>query len=66
MLPNDLRIMFESWTKVRLRGSQSKAWSLLFFVVIWSIWNLRNKVIFEKGEVRCNNGRHKTKMDELD
>ena len=28
--------------------------ALLFFVVIWSVWGIRNKIIFQNGEANWN------------
>lgn len=44
--------MFEAQIESRLYGIQRKSWILLFFVVVWTIWGLRNKVIFENGVVQ--------------
>ena len=55
---NNLRVMFKAWIEVKLVAAQRKSWSLLFFVVIWSVRNLRNKVIFDKGDVNLRGRRN--------
>ena len=35
-------------------GFKRRGWILLFFVVIWSVWCLRNNIIFEKKVAEWN------------
>ena len=46
-MPRQVSEHFESWVEVAFIGSKRKKWISLFFVVIWALWNLRNRVIFD-------------------
>ena len=48
VIPIDPRIAFDSWIEVELVKSQRKEWCVCFFSVIWSVWEARNKIIFQK------------------
>ena len=50
-LPNDPVLAFDSWLGVRYRRSLRKQWIIWFFTLIWSLWDLRNRVIFQNGAV---------------
>ena len=39
--PNDLVDFFHAWCGVKLSGVEKKMWMSLFYVVIWSLWNIR-------------------------
>lgn len=41
---------FECWIEVIKGDFQRKLWISLFFVGIWSIWNQRNRVVFDEVE----------------
>lgn len=41
---------FECWVEVVKGDFQRKFWISLFFVVMWSLWNQRNRVVFDKTE----------------
>ena len=45
---------FESWCAVRLHGGQKRLWILCFYVVVWSLWDLRNNIIFRDVNVCFN------------
>ena len=45
------RMNLESWSAVGLRGDQRKAWQVCFYTIIWSIWEIRNKVIFQNANL---------------
>lgn len=47
-MPVELKGQFEAWLDTNFSGSNRRTWSILFFVVIWASWKLRNKVVFEK------------------
>ena len=42
---------FESWCAVGLCGDQKKLWLLCFYVVVWSLWEMRNSVVFRNENV---------------
>ena len=44
-LPNQPIMCFKSWEGAPFRGFERKLW--LSYVVLWTIWRIRNKVIFE-------------------
>ena len=48
---NNPRKMFDSWIGVHLKNMNINAWCILFFVLVWLIWNYRNRVIFDKTNV---------------
>ena len=43
----DLKSQFESWLEADIKGIEKKCWGCLFYVIIWSVWKYRNKIIFE-------------------
>ena len=47
-MPKDPISCFLTWMDTPFRRFDKKIWSSLFYVISWSIWWLRNKVIFEK------------------
>ena len=38
---------FQAWNDLLFYGLERKLWKALFYVVIWSIWNIRNRIVFE-------------------
>ena len=38
---------FQAWCGIPFRGIEKKMWISLFYVVVWSLWNIRNRVVFE-------------------
>ena len=48
MFPNSPRLAFESWIGVKGTKEQKKCWISWFYVVTWSIWETRNKIIFQQ------------------
>ena len=44
-------INFDSWNAVGLRGAQKKAWQLCIYAIVWSIWDARNKVVFQSANI---------------
>ena len=51
VIHSDPRSNFESWTAIKCSKNQRKMWLSCFYVIIWSLWELRNKVIFQNKEV---------------
>ena len=49
-LPKDPMACFLTWMDAPFTRFDFKIWSSLFYVISWSIWWLRNKVIFQKME----------------
>ena len=47
VIPNNPRSAFESWIGVKWTKEQKKCWISWFYVIVWSIWELRNKIIFQ-------------------
>ena len=47
-MPSNPRSAFESWIEVNLSKGQKKKWSVCFFPVIWSLWEARNIIVFQK------------------
>ena len=48
VFPNSPRLAFESWIGVKGTKEQKKCWISWFYVVTWSIWETRNKIIFQQ------------------
>ena len=48
VMPTDPRSAFESWIDVRLSKNEKKKWCVCFFTVVWSVWEAKNKIVFEK------------------
>ena len=46
--PNDPQAFFKVRCGLNLAGQETKMWTTLFYVIIWSIWNLRNRVVLEQ------------------
>ena len=47
VIPNNLKLMFESWCAIGSLRLQRDLWcSLFFFSVVRSIWGYRNSIIF--------------------
>ena len=46
VLPNDPMLAFDMWMSVQFSRSVRTQWITWFFVIVWSIWELRNKIIF--------------------
>jgi ribonuclease HI len=46
--PGNLANLFSQWDSLVYGKFQKKAWVMLFFSVAWSIWLLRNDVIFKQ------------------
>ena len=36
-----------AWCGVKLPGVEKKMWITLFYVTIWTIWSIRNKIVFK-------------------
>ena len=51
VLFNTPSINIESWNAAGLRGDGKKAWQLCFYAIVWSIWDARNKVVFQNASV---------------
>ena len=45
--PNSVMELFEAWIRVPHYGLDMKLWKSLFCAVIWSLWNKRNRLVFE-------------------
>nr|XP_034930821.1 uncharacterized protein LOC118061489 [Populus alba] len=46
--PKNLSCLFSQWTVMVQGKFQKKAWLMLFFSVVWSLWLLRNDLIFRQ------------------
>ena len=44
----DPKSAFKSWIEVNLSKSQKTKWCVCFFAIIWSLWEVRNRIIFQK------------------
>ena len=44
-------VNFELWIDAGLRDMQNKMWKACFYAIVWSIWELRNKIIFQNKNV---------------
>lgn len=53
-ITDTLEEWLECWKGVVKGDFQSKLWTSLFFVVVWSMWYQRNKVVFEKEQIDWN------------
>ncbi|XP_038704727.1 uncharacterized protein LOC120000673 [Tripterygium wilfordii] len=54
--PNgDISAFFQQWKGLVRGGLQEKLWTILFFVIVWSIWRERNETIFRGKSVEWNN-----------
>ena len=47
--PSNLKRLMESWFDSEFRTVAKRRWISCFFAVIWSVWIIRNKIIFENG-----------------
>ena len=47
----DSAVNFESWIAVKAPIQKKKLWISCYYVVVWSLWNLRNMVLFQKKKV---------------
>ena len=47
-LPNEPIVFFKAWEGAPYRGFERKLWISLLYVVLWTIWRIRNRVIFEQ------------------
>lgn len=45
--PNKSIAFFQAWCGAQFSGLERKMWVSLFYVVIWSLWNIRNRIVFE-------------------
>ena len=45
--PKNPASFFQAWCGVAFYGLEKKLWVMLFYVLIWSIWNIRNRIVFE-------------------
>ena len=45
--PNSALDFFEAWVGAPFRGFDKQLWISLMYVVFWSIWKTRNRIIFE-------------------
>ena len=51
VMPNVPRVAYESWLGGGWSRSHRRKWLPWFFVISWSIWEQRNKVIFQQGTI---------------
>ena len=51
VLSNDPAVNFESWISGKSSKQKKRFWVSCFYVVVWSLWDLRNKVIFHNKSV---------------
>ena len=49
MMPNNLKLLMETWFDTKFKGVLKRQWISCFFAVIWLVWKVRNKIIFENG-----------------
>ena len=52
---DDPKVNFESWAELRCRGDMKKGWISCFYVIIYCIWEPRNKVVFQNKSVCWQN-----------
>ena len=48
VMPTEPKSAFESWIEVKVGKSLKRDWCVCFFAICWSIWEARNRAIFEK------------------
>jgi len=48
---NDLKIHFEIFYLIQAFAKQNLMWKDLWVAVVWSIWDHKNKVVFQQGKV---------------
>ncbi|XP_050207305.1 uncharacterized protein LOC126656744 [Mercurialis annua] len=48
VMPNSLDDFYRVWLNILPRNSYAKLWELLWIVIVWEIWNCRNKRIFQQ------------------
>ena len=49
IIPGTLRQLYDVWMNQRMHGrTKKKYWMLTFFGVTWSLWMLRNSIVFEQ------------------
>ena len=41
-------MFFKAWCGAPFRGFERKLWVSLLYVVLWSIWRIRNRCVFEQ------------------
>ena len=46
-LPNQLKACLLSWLGTPFRDHEKRFWTTMFYVISWSIWDIRNKVSFQ-------------------
>ena len=51
VVSDNLQLNFNYWF-LELKGDCRKVWLSGFYVIIWCVWDLRNKVIFQNQKVR--------------
>ena len=59
--PRNVMDFYQAWNGVNLLGLEKKFWKTLFFSVVWSLWNIRNRVVFEHASPYCNLKRRQVK-----
>ena len=43
---HESKIMFLAWQQALPEKSSKELWKILFYVIVWSIWKLRNDMVF--------------------
>ncbi|XVE70028.1 hypothetical protein DITRI_Ditri10aG0038700 [Diplodiscus trichospermus] len=47
--PFNSRSFFMAWQQSLPTGTCNKFWSMIFFTCTWSIWLMRNEIVFNNG-----------------
>ena len=54
VLPFSLSVLFVQWEAIANGPYQKKVWMIIFFSVLWTIWNERNALVFNTGTINAN------------
>ena len=54
VLPFSLSDLFVQWEAIANGPYQKKVWMIIFFSVLWTIWNERNAIVFNAGSLNAN------------
>ena len=46
--PPNPKDFFDAWNGLPVFGLEKKLWTTLFHVVVWSLWNIKNRIVFQK------------------
>ncbi|KAF5202142.1 hypothetical protein FRX31_008273 [Thalictrum thalictroides] len=45
---HDAMVVLKQWPKLQVTGLGSYIWTLLPYAILWSVWCMRNEVIFQE------------------